>query len=158
MKIYTTSFLSSNFNYSLNRMQKIISIVQHLIELMFLNGVRNRLKMIKSKYFLILNKYPYRLSWTICKKQFCMDCRVEWHEGISWSDYKKLKEYKPEDRAFFNFIKKTKYKQCPKCKFWVGRSQGCNHMTCRWKFEFWYRCGKEYKNKKKQWTWGLHQG
>mmetsp|Transcript_40334 Transcript_40334/g.61543 ORF Transcript_40334/g.61543 Transcript_40334/m.61543 type:complete len:86 (-) Transcript_40334:405-662(-) len=45
-----------------------------------------------------------------------------------------------------NYLNKNNCKQCPQCQFWVQRSEGCNHMTCRCKFEFCYKCGKAYAN------------
>lgn len=42
-------------------------------------------------------------------------------------------------------MKGQKYKQCPNCKFWVSKNEGCDHMTCRCKYEFCYKCGGKYK-------------
>ena len=39
------------------------------------------------------------------------------------------------------FVKGVKFKICPKCKFWVEKNQGCNHMKCRWGTDFCYLCG-----------------
>jgi hypothetical protein len=39
----------------------------------------------------------------------------------------------------------NKLKQCPSCKFWVEKSEGCDHMTCRCSFEFCYICGGVYQ-------------
>lgn len=35
----------------------------------------------------------------------------------------------------------AKFKQCPKCKFWVERIEGCSSMACRCGHEFCYDCG-----------------
>ena len=51
---------------------------------------------------------------------------------------------KPEDKQFLNFVKGAQYKQCPSCKFWVSKNEGCDHMTCRCGHEFCYKCGAEY--------------
>lgn len=48
------------------------------------------------------------------------------------------------DAKFVEFVKGAKYKQCPNCSFWVEKVKGCNHMTCRCKFEFCYQCGVKY--------------
>lgn len=42
------------------------------------------------------------------------------------------------------FAKGAKFKQCPNCKFWVEKNQGCDHMTCRCKYQFCYVCGGQY--------------
>ena len=60
----------------------------------------------------------------LCKKTYCILCRVEWHEGLSCKEYRELNGYPPEDSAFFKFIKGTNFKQCPFCQFWVEKSQG----------------------------------
>lgn len=41
-------------------------------------------------------------------------------------------------------VKGAKYKQCPNCRFWVEKNEGCDHMTCRCKYEFCYVCGGKY--------------
>jgi len=38
------------------------------------------------------------------------------------------------------------YKKCPFCKFWVEKTVGCNHMTCRCGKMFCYKCGGNYTN------------
>lgn len=48
------------------------------------------------------------------------------------------------DEAFEKFVKGKKFKQCPKCMFWVEKNQGCDHMTCRCHYEFCYKCGGVY--------------
>ncbi|CAD8173486.1 unnamed protein product [Paramecium octaurelia] len=93
-----------------------------------------------------------RLDCPVCQKSYCLDCKIEYHNGFSCKEFKekklmesKLKNEKYLDEKFFSFIKGAKYKQCPKCKFWVEKSEGCNHMTCRCKFEFCYVCGGVYQ-------------
>jgi hypothetical protein len=91
------------------------------------------------------DKENQRFDCKICNKQYCIMCRVEWHEGMTCSEYRELNGYPPEDRLFYKFIKGTPFKQCPKCKFWVEKSEGCDHMTCRCKFQFCYICGGTYQ-------------
>lgn len=50
------------------------------------------------------------------------------------------------DADTFNLIKTNKYKMCPKCKFYVERTEGCNHMTCKCGNHFCYKCGKNFSN------------
>ena len=34
--------------------------------------------------------------------------------------------------------------RCPNCKFIVEKTDGCDHMTCRCRYEFCYVCGGKY--------------
>ncbi len=43
-----------------------------------------------------------------------------------------------------DFVKGMKFKQCPSCKYWVEKNEGCNHMTCRCGKQFCYVCGGDY--------------
>ncbi|CAD8097178.1 unnamed protein product [Paramecium sonneborni] len=84
----------------------------------------------------------------VCQKRYCLECKIEYHNGFSCQEYQKkikMENQKALDDKFFSFIKGAKYKQCPQCKFWVEKSEGCNHMTCRCKFEFCYVCGGVYE-------------
>jgi hypothetical protein len=47
--------------------------------------------------------------------------------------------------AFQEFVKGAKFKQCPFCKFWVEKTEGCDHMRCRCGKEFCYKCGGVYR-------------
>lgn len=60
----------------------------------------------------------------ICKKTYCIFCRVDWHEGLTCKEYRELNGYPPEDRAFYKFIQGTKFKKCPSCNFWVEKNGG----------------------------------
>lgn len=83
----------------------------------------------------------------LCFKEYCLKCKVEYHIDITCAQYvNQLIEKKTvaADKQFLEFVRGTKYKQCPNCKFWVEKSSGCNHMTCRCKYEFCYVCGGKY--------------
>ncbi|PWA93060.1 Zinc finger, C3HC4 RING-type [Artemisia annua] len=57
---------------------------------------------------------------------------------------KKGKEY---DKMTTALAKKNNWKKCPKCKFFVEKTDGCRHIRCRCKYDFCYTCGGK-----------LHQG
>ncbi|XP_020881851.1 uncharacterized protein LOC9313588 [Arabidopsis lyrata subsp. lyrata] len=48
---------------------------------------------------------------------------------------------------FESVAKRHGLKKCRVCTTWVERVYGCNHMTCRYKYEFCYTCGAEWINK-----------
>lgn len=60
---------------------------------------------------------------------------------MSCAEYRINNRYSEDDRKFEQFVQGAKFKQCPKCKFWVERSEGCNHMSCRCGTNFCYDCG-----------------
>eukprot|EP00301_Raphidiophrys_heterophryoidea_P022535 c6668_g1_i2.p1 GENE.c6668_g1_i2~~c6668_g1_i2.p1 ORF type:complete len:772 (-),score=118.69 c6668_g1_i2:161-2293(-) len=67
-----------------------------------------------------------------CQKRYCLRCRVDWHSGVSCEDYQKwLVENGKGDQGFNEYVSGMRLKQCPMCKFWVEKSMGCDHMTCR---------------------------
>ena len=42
---------------------------------------------------------------------------------------------------FADMAKQQQLKQCPKCKFWVEKADGCDAMHCRCNLVFCYKCG-----------------
>ena len=34
---------------------------------------------------------------------------------------------------------------CPKCNFWVSKTDGCDYMACRCGNSFCYKCGEQTK-------------
>ena len=71
---------------------------------------------------------------------------MAWHKDMSCAEYSSYKGLDGEEESFKQFIRGAKYKQCPKCKFWVEKSEGCNHMECRCGMEFCYACGGVYND------------
>ena len=85
----------------------------------------------------------------LCKKEYCLKCKSEWHKGKTCEEYKEYrrigvlgKDEKQLDELFFNFARGSKFKQCPYCKNWVEKNEGCNHIACRCGNHFCYFCGK----------------
>eukprot|EP01084_Bolivina_argentea_P083599 151366_1 len=72
-----------------------------------------------------------RLNCPVCKKNWCTECQVEWHSGITCGDYKKqemdkeIKEYNKWKESKSDVIK-----ACPSCHNDVEKNGGCNHMRC----------------------------
>ena len=73
-----------------------------------------------------------------CKKghQFCYQCLSKVHSGNC--DLQLEKDFK--------IWKKGKIiKQCPKCKIWTEKNEGCNHMTCvECQYQWCWLCNGEY--------------
>ena len=68
------------------------------------------------------------------------DCAISMSE-----EYKDNSTYPKDDQKFDEFVKGQKFKQCPKCKYWVEKNQD-NHMTYICSMPFCYVCGGNYLN------------
>ena len=49
---------------------------------------------------------------------------------------------KKEEEKFNNEVKSLNMKRCPKCKAWVEKNKGCNHIVCVCGSNFCYVCGE----------------
>ena len=78
-------------------------------------------------------------KYVTCKKghKFCFNCLKQWHGN------EKCEEKEEED---FKIWKKDKIiKQCPNCKMWTEKNEGCNHMTCaECKYQWCWLCNGKY--------------
>ncbi|KAK9072408.1 hypothetical protein SSX86_008842 [Deinandra increscens subsp. villosa] len=81
-----------------------------------------------------------------CRRAFCAVCRVPWHSEFSCKEFGKLKGGKKEDEMAVALAKKKKWKKCPNCNFFVEKTEGCVHITCRCKYEFCYKCGVKWSS------------
>jgi len=68
--------------------------------------------------------------------EFCFECLKKPHGD---------KKCDNDDEENFKIWKKNKIiKQCPKCKMWTEKNEGCNHMTCiECRYQWCWLCGKE---------------
>jgi hypothetical protein len=88
-----------------------------------------------------------KLDCPLCQKTYCLVCRTgPWHTGMRCEQNQQQREEAGEadggeDADFQKFARSQKLKQCPKCKFWVEKSMGCDAMHCRCNLVFCYRCG-----------------
>ena len=60
---------------------------------------------------------------------------------MTCAEYKVNNSFDKNDEDFIKYVQGNKYKQCPKCKHWVERVDGCSTMACRCGQEFCYMCG-----------------
>ncbi|CAN7122115.1 potential E3 ubiquitin-protein ligase ariadne-1-like [Brassica rapa] len=88
-----------------------------------------------------------------CRGGFCVHCRVPWHGKLSCNDYRRLYPNKFREDGVDAKLKSLAslcgWRQCPKCYHMVGRSYGCNRITCRCGNAFCYKCGY-------LWNRGIH--
>uniref|UniRef100_A0A251SSY9 RBR-type E3 ubiquitin transferase n=1 Tax=Helianthus annuus TaxID=4232 RepID=A0A251SSY9_HELAN len=84
-----------------------------------------------------------------CHGNFCVYCRVPWHENITCEEYKRRNPTPlVEESKLKSLAARNLWRQCIKCKHMIELAAGCYHMTCRCGYEFCYTCGEEWKNKK----------
>ncbi|KAJ0980998.1 hypothetical protein J5N97_009253 [Dioscorea zingiberensis] len=68
-----------------------------------------------------------------CRRMFCAQCKVVWHAGLSCQEFQSLdpNEKGEDDLILMELAKQNKWMRCPSCKFFVEKSEGCWHITCR---------------------------
>lgn len=68
-----------------------------------------------------------------CKRLFCSRCKVPWHAGFTCEEFEEIsKDAKgAEDIMLMSLAQKQKWRRCPKCKFYVQKSSGCQFIRCR---------------------------
>jgi hypothetical protein len=89
-----------------------------------------------------LDKICNKFSCPNCLKVYCLECKSAYHEKKTCEE--NINDNKlNSDKKFYEFANTLRIKECPKCKRWIERASGCNHMTCVCKYEFCYICGKE---------------
>ncbi|EJF63850.1 hypothetical protein DICSQDRAFT_160351 [Dichomitus squalens LYAD-421 SS1] len=78
-----------------------------------------------------------------CDSVICVPCRVIWHDGLTCDEYQDLPldERSPDDQKALQLMKAQNWRRCPNCAIIVELTLGCNHITCRCKTEFCFRCG-----------------
>ena len=94
------------------------------------------------KYMCSYDKNEFHLECPMCQKSYCLQCKTEWHKGMTCQEYQISKNKDENDVKFEEYVKGSKLKQCPKCKRWVEKISGCDHITCSCGTPFCYRCGR----------------
>ena len=72
------------------------------------------------------------------KHKFCFNCLKDWHNN---------EECKIEkEQSFEKWKNPRKVKRCPRCKYYIEKNKGCNHITCfNCKYEWCWLCLQEYE-------------
>ncbi|KAL8585697.1 hypothetical protein ACOMHN_022344 [Nucella lapillus] len=90
-------------------------------------------------------KHGLHVTCKRCSLEWCFTCHAPLHKGLTCKRFRKgdilLKEWAKE----FHYGQ-LNAQQCPKCKIFIQRSLGCDHMMCtRCRTNFCYRCGESYR-------------
>ncbi|XVF35204.1 hypothetical protein REPUB_Repub18cG0125300 [Reevesia pubescens] len=70
------------------------------------------------------------LPCPFCKRVFCVQCKVAWHSGVDCAKFQKLKVL-GTDAMLVDLAKRKKWRQCPKCNYYMEKSDGCYYLKCR---------------------------
>ncbi|UJR14349.1 hypothetical protein I4U23_001345 [Adineta vaga] len=77
-----------------------------------------------------------------CRKKSCFIHRVHWHEGLTCAKYDE--QIDSGRRATDQWLAQHT-KNCPKCRYGIEKTTGCDHMTCtQCHFEFCWACLAAY--------------
>ena len=101
------------------------------------------------EYMFFFNNGEFNFLCPLCTKHYCLNCKDEWHVNMTCQQYRDSRDINKLDKQFFDFVKGAKFKMCPRCKYWVEKNQGCNHMRCRCGADFCYLCGDFMDMKKR---------
>ena len=95
------------------------------------------------KYICSYDKNEFNLICPLCHKSYCLQCKTEWHQNLTCEEYQKNKKKEDDenDIKFEEYVKGNNFKQCPNCKRWVEKTQGCDHISCPCGTHFCYNCG-----------------
>ncbi|KAL3888489.1 hypothetical protein ACJMK2_000856 [Sinanodonta woodiana] len=90
------------------------------------------------------DKFGLSVTCPVCDLQWCFVCHAPWHVPLPCSEFqngdKLLKDWAKEFR-----FGKYNARKCPKCKVYIERNGGCDHMRCNQCYStFCYRCGGRY--------------
>jgi E3 ubiquitin-protein ligase RNF144 len=96
-------------------------------------------------YAFVFEEGDWDYHCRLCKKRYCLNCKCDFHVGLTCAEYKEKKS-KEEDDVFFKFAAGMKFKMCPNCRVWVERTAGCNSMRCKCGINFCYNCGRNAGN------------
>ena len=97
-------------------------------------------------YFFVYEEGDDQFICPLCDNEYCLNYKTIWHEGKTCEEYKNgiiANNEKKLDDLFYKFVKGSKFKQCPYCKHWVEKNEGCNHIACKCGNHFCYNCGEK---------------
>ncbi|XP_005110944.1 uncharacterized protein LOC101861007 [Aplysia californica] len=89
-------------------------------------------------------KNGLKVQCSECHLQWCFLCQAPFHTGVTCKQYRKGDEMV---RKWAKEVKHGKFnaQRCPKCKTFIQKTDGCDHMKCtQCSTDFCYRCGDRY--------------
>lgn len=74
---------------------------------------------------------PQSVYCPTCATDFCSNCKLEWHQGLTCEEYNKqlAKEGKSEDAGIPFDSDLIKF--CPMCNVPIEKDEGCAQMMCK---------------------------
>ncbi|KAA1473977.1 hypothetical protein DENSPDRAFT_840520 [Dentipellis sp. KUC8613] len=89
-----------------------------------------------------------------CDSLLCVPCRALWHDEMTCEEYQKIpiEDRSPDDLLTLQTIKAENWRRCPKCSYIIELSMGCNHVTCRCRAEFCFKCGSMWDKERQRCT------
>ena len=80
-----------------------------------------------------------------CGFKTCFTHNCEWHNGRTCKQYD-IDAKNSEEVGLLQLLEnQKKFRRCPHCGNGVEKNHGCDHMTCRCKHEFCWRCLAPYQ-------------
>ena len=91
------------------------------------------------KYLFVWAEDAQEFECPLCKTEYCLGCRTKGHPKLSCAQNRNTREYKRLNIG----VKKEigNFKSCPKCKFWVRRTNNELRLQCKCKNVFCFDCG-----------------
>lgn len=84
----------------------------------------------------------FKVECERCKFNWCFKCHSPWHEGLTCKQFMKGDTLLKSWAKNIDFNGQVNAQKCPKCKIYIQRTSGCDHMLCtKCKTDFCYKCG-----------------
>ncbi|CAL1390492.1 unnamed protein product [Linum trigynum] len=80
-----------------------------------------------------------------CSHEFCWNCAEDAHRPLNCATVEKWIRKNRSDSENVNWVL-ANTKPCPKCRQPIEKNQGCNHMSCKCRFEFCWMCLADWYN------------
>ncbi|XP_064652741.1 uncharacterized protein LOC135503209 [Lineus longissimus] len=97
-----------------------------------------------------VKKYGLCMCCTECDLKWCFPCQAPWHEGVTCKKFRMGDNLVKDWAEMLHPGLRTKNAvKCPKCKIFIERTEGCDHMHCsKCDTDFCYRCGDKFRSLK----------